>query len=157
MDQLLKPEQLDALVAPIALYPDTLLAEIFMASTYPLEIVEAERWAQANKNLNGDTLKSAVDKQSWDDSVKSLVATPSVLEMMSKQLDWTQALGNAILAQQPDVMDAVQRLRERRKQTISYSQLRSRPFQRKSRTAGRRWSSRQRTRIRSMCPITIRP
>ena len=110
-DQLLKPEQLDALVAPIALYPDTLLAEIFMASTYPLEIVEAERWAQANKNLNGDTLKSAVDKQSWDDSVKSLVATPSVLEMMSKQLDWTQALGNAILAQQPDVMDAVQRLR----------------------------------------------
>ena len=110
-DQLLKPEQLDALVAPIALYPDTLLAEILMASTYPLEVVEADRWAEANKNLKGDALKAAVDKQSWDDSVKSLVATPSVLDMMSTKLDWTQALGNAVLAQQPDVMDAVQRLR----------------------------------------------
>ena len=110
-DQLLKPEQLDALVAPIALYPDTLLAEILMASTYPLEVVEADRWAAANKNLKGDALKAAVDKQSWDDSVKSLVATPSVLDMMSTKLDWTQALGNAVLAQQPDVMDAVQRLR----------------------------------------------
>ena len=110
-DQLLKPEQLDALVAPIALYPDTLLAEILMASTYPLEVVEADRWAQANKNLQGDALKAAVDKQSWDDSIKSLVATPSVLVMMSSKLDWTQALGNAVLAQQPDVMDAVQRLR----------------------------------------------
>lgn len=88
-DQLLKPEQLDALVAPIALYPDTLLAEILMASTYPLEVVEAERWAEANKNLKGDALKAAVDKQGWDDSVKSLVATPSVLDMMSSKLDWT--------------------------------------------------------------------
>ena len=110
-DQLLKPEQLDALVAPIALYPDTLLAEILMASTYPLEVVEADRWAEANKSLKGDALKAAVDKQSWDDSVKSLVATPSVLDVMSTKLDWTQALGNAVLAQQPDVMDAVQRLR----------------------------------------------
>jgi hypothetical protein len=110
-DQLIKPEQLDALVAPVALYPDTLLAEILMASTYPLEVIEADRWAQANKNLKGDALKAAVDKQSWDDSVKSLVGTPSVLDMMSTKLDWTQALGNAVLAQQPDVMDAVQRLR----------------------------------------------
>jgi hypothetical protein len=110
-DQLLSPEQLDALVAPIALYPDPLLAEIFMASTYPLEVVEAERWVQANKNLKGDALKAAVDKQSWDDTVKSLVATPSVLDMMSAQLDWMQALGNAVLAQQPDLMAAVQRLR----------------------------------------------
>src|SRR5271168_4648929 len=109
--QLLKPEQLDQLVAPIALYPDTLLAEILMASTYPLEVVQAERWAEANKNLKGDALKAAVDKQSWDDSVKSLVGTPSVLDMMSTKLDWTQALGNAVLAQQPDVMDSIQRLR----------------------------------------------
>ena len=109
--QLLKPEQLDALVAPIALYPDTLLAEVFMASTYPLEIVQAARWAEANKNLKDDELKGAVDKQKWDNSVKALVATPSVLEMMSSKLDWTQQLGDAILAQQPDVMDAVQRLR----------------------------------------------
>ncbi len=110
-DQLLKPEQLDALVAPIALYPDTLLAQVLMASTYPLEVVEAERWVQANKNLTGAGLKAAVDQQRWEDSVKSLTATPSVLEMMSSKLDWTQQLGNAVLAQQPDVMDAIQRLR----------------------------------------------
>jgi hypothetical protein len=109
--QLLKPEELDALVAPIALYPDTLLSQILMASTYPLEVVQAERWVQANKKLKGDELKSAVDKQGWDDSVKSLVATPSVLEMMNSKLDWTQKLGDAVLAQQPDVMDAIQRLR----------------------------------------------
>jgi hypothetical protein len=112
-DQLLKPEQLDALVAPIALYPDTLLAEILMASTYPLEVVEAERWVKANKNLSGADLKAAVDKQKWDDSLKSLAATPSVLEMMSSKLDWTQQLGNAVLAQQADVMDAIQRMRAR--------------------------------------------
>jgi len=109
--QLFKPEELDQLLAPIALYPDTLLAEILMASTYPLEVVQADRWTTENKNLKGDQLKAAVDKQSWDDSVKALVATPSVLSMMSSKLDWTQKLGDAVLAQQPDVMDAVQRLR----------------------------------------------
>jgi hypothetical protein len=109
--QLLKPEQLDQLVAPIALYPDPLLAEVLMASAYPLDIVEAERWLQANKKLKGDELKAALEKQDWDDSVKSLVATPSVLEMMSSKLDWTQKLGDAVVAQQPDVMDAIQRLR----------------------------------------------
>lgn len=109
--QLLKAEELDALVAPIALYPDALLAQVLMASTYPLEVVQADRWATENKALKGDQLKAAVDKQSWDDSVKSLVATPDVLSMMSTKLDWTQKLGDAVLAQQPDVMDAVQRLR----------------------------------------------
>ena len=109
--QLLKPEQLDALVSPVALYPDTLLAEVLMASTYPLEVVEAERWVQENKGLKGDQLKAAVDKQSWEDSVKSLTATPEVLDMMSKQINWTRQLGDAVLAQQADVMDAVQRLR----------------------------------------------
>ncbi|HEX3504516.1 MAG TPA: DUF3300 domain-containing protein [Xanthobacteraceae bacterium] len=109
--QLLKPPQLDALLAPIALYPDTLLSEVLMASTYPLEVVEAERWVNANKNLKGDQLKAAVDKQDWDDSVKSLIATPSVLEMMSTKLDWTQKLGDAVIDQQADVMDAIQRLR----------------------------------------------
>jgi hypothetical protein len=112
-DQLLKPEQLDALVAPIALYPDDLLSVVLMASTYPLEVVQADRWASDNKNLKGDELKAAVDKQGWDTSVKSLVATPSVLTMMSSKLDWTQKLGDAVLAQQPDVMDAIQRLRAR--------------------------------------------
>jgi hypothetical protein len=110
-EQLLKPQELDALVAPIALYPDPLLSLVLMASTYPLEIVQAERWLNENKNLKADQLNAALDKQTWDESVKSLVATPSVLEMMSTKLDWTQKLGDAVLAQQADVMDAVQRLR----------------------------------------------
>jgi hypothetical protein len=109
--QLLEPAELDQLVAPIALYPDTLLAEVLMASTYPLEVVQADRWVTENKSLKGDQLKAAVDKKTWDDSVKALVATPSVLAMMSAKLDWAQKLGDAVLAQQPDVMDAVQRLR----------------------------------------------
>lgn len=112
-DQLLNAQQLDALLAPIALYPDTLLAQILMASTYPLEVVEADRWTTANKKLKGDALKAAAEKQSWDDSVKALVATPSVLDMMSQKIDWTSKLGDAVLAQQPDVMDAIQRLRQR--------------------------------------------
>jgi Protein of unknown function (DUF3300) len=108
---LLKPAELEALVAPVALYPDTLLAEVLMASTYPLEVVQADRWLTANKKLKDDQLKTAVDKQPWDGSVKALVATPSVLTMMSTKLDWTQKLGDAFLAQQTDVMDAIQRLR----------------------------------------------
>ena len=118
-EQLLKARELDALVAPIALYPDRLLSLILMASTYPLEVVQADRWMKANKNLKGDELKAAVDKQPWDDSVKSLVATPDVLAMMSTKLDWTLKLGNAVLAQQPDVMDAIQRLRPRPMPTTS--------------------------------------
>ncbi len=110
-EQVLKAGELDALVAPIALYPDNLLSLVLMASTYPLEVVQADRWAKENKELKDDQLKAAVDKQAWDDSVKSLVATPDVLAMMSTKLEWTQKLGNAVLAQQPDVMDAVQRLR----------------------------------------------
>jgi hypothetical protein len=109
--ELLKPAQLDQLVAPIALYPDTLLSEVLMASTYPLEVVQAERWLNANKNLKDDQLKEMVDKQPWDDSVKSLIAAPSVLEMMNSKIDWTQKLGNAVIDQQADVMDAIQRLR----------------------------------------------
>jgi hypothetical protein len=109
--QPLKPEQLDQLVAPIALYPDTLLSEVLMASAYPTDIVQAERWLESHKNLKGDQLKAAVDKQDWDDSIKSLVATPDVLKMMSEKLDWTEKLGDAIVTQQPDVMDAIQRLR----------------------------------------------
>src|SRR5262249_772952 len=112
-DQLLKPEQLDALVSPIALYPDTLLAEVLMASTYPLEVVQAARWLEENKALKGDALKTALDQQGWDDSVKSVIATPSALNMMSSKLDWTQKLGDAVLAQQTDVMDSIQRLRAR--------------------------------------------
>ncbi|MBO0717726.1 MAG: DUF3300 domain-containing protein, partial [Rhizobiales bacterium] len=109
--QLLKPEELDQLVAPIALYPDTLLAEVLMASAYPIDIVQAERWLQSHKNLKGDQLKAAIAKEDWDDSIKSLMATPDVLAMMSEKLEWTEKLGDAVVDQQPDVMDAIQRLR----------------------------------------------
>jgi hypothetical protein len=109
--ELLKPEQLEALVAPIALYPDELLANVLAASTYPLEVVQADRWLKERKSLKGDALKTAVDKQSWDDSIKALVGTATVLTMMSDKIDWTKSLGDAVLAQQPDILDAIQRLR----------------------------------------------
>jgi hypothetical protein len=109
--ELLKPEQLEALVAPIALYPDELLANVLAASTYPLEVVQADRWLKERKTLKDDALKKEVEKQSWDDSVKALTSTPDVISMMSDKVDWTKNLGDAVLAQQPDVMDAVQRLR----------------------------------------------
>jgi Protein of unknown function (DUF3300) len=111
--ELLKPEQLAALVAPIALYPDELLANVLAASTYPLEVVQADRWLKERKNLKGDALKKEVDKQSWDDSVRALASTPDVISMMSDKVDWTKNLGDAVLAQQPDVMDAIQRLRSK--------------------------------------------
>jgi hypothetical protein len=110
---LLKPAELDQMLAPIALYPDPLLTQVLIAATYPLEVVQADRWAKANASLKGDALTAALAKQSWDDSIKSLVQTPTVLAMMAEQLDWTQKLGDAMLAQQADVMDSVQRLRAR--------------------------------------------
>ena len=113
--QLLSGEQLDQMMAPVALYPDPLLAQVLMASTYPLEVVQADRWAKSHRNLKGDALTSALTNESWDDSVKSLVQVPTVLGMMSDKLDWTQKVGDAVLAQQPDVMDSVQRLRNRAK------------------------------------------
>ena len=106
-----KPEEIEQLVAPIALYPDELVSQILMASTYPLEVVEAARWAKANKTLKGDALTTAMEKQTWDPSVKSLVNFPQVLDMMNEKLDLTQRLGDAFLAQQKDVLDAIQRLR----------------------------------------------
>ena len=109
--QTIKPEEIEQLVAPIALYPDSLLSQIFMASTYPLEVVEASRWAKQNQNLKGDALAQALEKQDWDPSVRSLVNFPDVLSKMSDKLDWTQKLGDAFLSQQKEVMDAVQRLR----------------------------------------------
>jgi Protein of unknown function (DUF3300)/Chaperone of endosialidase len=108
---LLKQAELDQLVAPIALHPDPLLSQILIASTYPLEVVQADRWAKSNSTLKGDALTTALGKQGWDDSVKALVQVPAVLTMMGEQLDWTQKLGDAMLAQQADVMDAIQRLR----------------------------------------------
>ena len=111
----LSPEQLDQLVAPIALYPDSLLTQVLMASTYPLEIVQADRWVKANASLKGDALAKALEQQTWDPSVKSLVNFPDVLGMMSEKLDITSKLGDAFISQQKDVMDSVQRLRSKAK------------------------------------------
>jgi hypothetical protein len=104
--------ELDQLLAPIALYPDSLLAQILVAATYPLEVVEADRWVNRNRNLNDEEFNDALDAQDWDLSVKALVPFPQVLGMMSENLDWTRKLGDAFLAQQDDVMDTVQELRE---------------------------------------------
>jgi hypothetical protein len=111
--KMLQKEELVQMLAPIALYPDELVAQILMASTYPIEIVEADRWVQQNKNLTGDAVTRALEKQNWDPSVKSLVNFPSVLSAMSQKLDMTAKIGDAFLAQQKDVMDAIQELRRR--------------------------------------------
>lgn len=105
--------QLDQMLAPVALYPDALLSQILMAATYPLEVVEASRWLHVpgNAGLRGDQLADVLDQQAWDPSVKSLVPFPQVLDMLDKNLDWTEQLGDAFLAQQADVMNSVQRLR----------------------------------------------
>ena len=105
------PEELDQMLAPIALYDDALLSQVLMAASYPLEIVEAARWSQANPNLKGDAAVTAVADKTWDVSVKSLVAFPSVLKQLSEHLDWTQKLGDAMIGQQADVATSIQRLR----------------------------------------------
>lgn len=104
-------QDLDQLLAPIALYPDALVAQIFMASTYPLEVIEAARWVKANPKVTGKALEDAMVKMPWDPSVKSLTAVPQVLQQMNDKLDWMQKLGDAFLAQQKDVLDTVQSLR----------------------------------------------
>jgi hypothetical protein len=106
------PQELQQLVAPIALYPDALVAQILAASTYPTQIVEAERWMQRHSNLKGEELAREVDKQDWDPSVKAMAQFPSVLENLDKNLSWTSSLGEAYVNQPQDVTDAVQTLRE---------------------------------------------
>jgi Protein of unknown function (DUF3300) len=106
------PQELQQLVAPIALYPDALVAQILAASTYPTEIVEADRWLQSHSDLKGEQLAGEVDKQAWDPSVKALAQFPSVLANMDKNLSWTSSLGDAYANQQQDVMDAVQAMRQ---------------------------------------------
>jgi len=110
------PEQLQRLVAPIALYPDSLVAQILAASTFPEEVVEADRFVQDHPDLKGQALAQAVDQQPWDPSVKALTAFPSVLGNMDKNLSWTSSLGDAYYNQQQDVMDAVQVMRQKAEQ-----------------------------------------
>ncbi|MCL4477433.1 MAG: DUF3300 domain-containing protein [Nitrospirae bacterium] len=106
-------EELAQMLAPIALYPDSLIAQILMASTYPLEIVEAERWLRQNKHLKGDELDKALQEKTWDPSVKSLCHFPDVLFAMSDKLDQTRKLGDAFLSQQDDAMATIQELRQK--------------------------------------------
>jgi len=106
-------QELDQMLAPIALYPDSLLSQIFMASTYPLEVVEAARWSRANPGLKGQEAVAAVEPKDWDPSVKSLAAFPQVLAMMDQQLEWTARLGDVFIAQEPQVMETVQSLRQK--------------------------------------------
>ena len=114
-DQVVKipADQLDSLVAPIALYPDVLLAQVLAASTYPLEIVQLQQWLAKNPGLKDKALTDAVVKQPWDPSVQSTAALPDVVKRLADDIQWTTDLGNAFLAQQKDVMDAVQRMRKK--------------------------------------------
>ncbi|HKQ30485.1 MAG TPA: DUF3300 domain-containing protein, partial [Burkholderiales bacterium] len=106
-------QELEQMLAPIALYPDALLSQVLMASTYPLEIVEAARWSRAHPGLKGEAAVRAVENRSWDPSVKSLVAFPQLIAMMDEKLEWTERLGDAFLAQPSQMMDSVQDLRRR--------------------------------------------
>ena len=109
------PEQLDSLVAPIALYPDPLLSQTLVASTYPLEIIQLQQWLEKNKNLKDKALADAVQKQPWDPSIQAMAALPDVVKQLADNIKWTTDLGNAFLAQQNDVMHAVQRMRSKAK------------------------------------------
>src|SRR5882762_8346686 len=106
-------QELDQMLAPIALYPDSLLSQIFMASTYPLEVVAAARWSRGNPGLTGQQAVEAVEQKDWDASVKSLAAFPQVLSMMDQQIEWTARLGDVFVAQEPQVMETVQNLRQK--------------------------------------------
>ena len=110
-------DQLDSLVAPIALYPDPMLAQVLAASTYPLEIVQLQQWLEKNKTLKDKALADAVQKQPWDPSVQGLAAMPDLVKRLANDIQWTTDLGNAFLAQQSDVMDAVQRMRKKAQDT----------------------------------------
>ena len=115
-DAPMPPEQLDTLVAPIALYPDPLISQILVASTYPLELVQAGQWLGQHSDLKGQALKDAADQQSWDPSVQSLVLFPDVIKRLNADVTWTAQLGNAFLDNQSNVMDAIQRMRVKAEQ-----------------------------------------
>ena len=109
----LPPEQLDSLVAPIALYPDPMLSQTLIASTYPLEIIQLKQWLDQHKDLKDKALADAVAKQDWDPAIQALAGLPEVVKLLSENIKWTTDLGNAFLAQQDDVMAAVQRMRKK--------------------------------------------
>jgi hypothetical protein len=122
--QALAPDQLDDLVAPIALYPDPLVSQILVASTYPLELVQASQWLQRNPGLTGAALTQAAQQQNWDPSIQALVVFPDLVKRLNQDITWTTNLGNAFLSQQGDVMDAVQRMRLKAQQAGKLSSTR---------------------------------
>src|SRR5208283_5404929 len=105
--------ELDQMLAPIALYPDSLLAQVLIAATYPGDVMDADRWVKANSSLKGDALNNALVQMRWDESVKALAPFPEVLDMMAKETAWTQRLGEAFMSQQADVTASIQRLRQK--------------------------------------------
>jgi hypothetical protein len=111
----LTADQLDSLIAPIALYPDPLLAQVLVAATYPIDVIAAQQWLAKNTNLKGDALEKAAMEQDWDPSVQALVSLPDALKVLSDNVKWTEDLGDAFLAQQNDVMESVQRMRKKAK------------------------------------------
>ena len=115
--QTFSKEQIDQMMAPIALYPDSLLSQVLMAATYPADVADAAKWSKANPKQSGDAAVKAVQDQTWDPSVQSLVAFPQVIQMMGDQPDWVQNLGDAFLASSKDVLDSAQRLRAKAQQT----------------------------------------
>ncbi|HYP71790.1 MAG TPA: DUF3300 domain-containing protein, partial [Variovorax sp.] len=117
--QTFSKEQIDQMMAPIALYPDSLLSQVLMAATYPADVADAAKWSKANPNQKGDAAVKAVQEQTWDPSVQSLVAFPQVIQMMGDQPDWVQNLGDAFLASSKDVLDSAQRLRTKAQQNGS--------------------------------------
>ena len=140
----LSADGLASLVAPIALYPDALLIQVLAASTYPLEVVQLKQWLDENKKLNGNALAEAVAQQNWDPSVQALAAFPAVVEKLANNIQWTTDLGNAFLAQESDLMDAVQGSGQRHRRTAHSSLTTNRPLlPKRLRTAAR--------------PITIEP
>jgi len=138
-NQVLSEAEIASLVAPIALYPDPLVAQLLMASTYPLEVAEASSWQKSNAALKGDALNKALQDQTWDASVKSLVSFPSVLDMMGSQLSWTQKLGNAVLAQQKNVMNAIQDLRRQAQAAGICRLMRSKPSPQRAAVTTQQW------------------
>ena len=150
----LTPDELDGLVAPIALYPDALVAQILGAATFPDQVTDADGWLSQNSKLNGESLMKAVDRQSWDPAVKALTQFPSVLDNLAKNLVWTSALGEASALQQQDVMAAVQRMRAK---AYAAGNLKSGAQIKVIQESPRRSSfSRQILRL-CTCPRTIRP
>lgn len=126
--------ELDQMLAPVALYPDTVLSHVLIAATYPLEVVQAHRWSRDNSHLDATAAVRAVESQNWDPSVKALVAFPDLLQRMNDNLEWTQQLGEAFLVDEPRVMDAIQDLREKAYAAGSLESMKHIQVQREERT-----------------------